>query len=303
MFDTSSVDDLDTASKRFVPKNTNISLKWAFRIFSHWVEHSKEVGRDYKTEDLWLCRDAKQFTTMLSQYCLEVKQRNGTPYTPKSILQILINLQSYARSQDTDSFSFMNQKDTRFLRIHNVLDNMSCSLHKEGVGVFKVQARIITETEEQRLWESGVMGTSCPTSLLNAVFFYCGLHLCLRGGDEHLSLKFSQFLIKKVENPSKPNETIECLVYSEHGSKNRPGSTHQVHLANKQVVHYANSSLGERCFVYLVQLYMSKLPLKAIEKDQFYCKPATCIADGKPWYYGVSVGHNQLRRKLKDMKL
>lgn len=130
------------------------------------------------------------------------------------------------------------------------------------------------------------MGEWCNGDILSCFppecsIFYCHLHLCLRGGDEHCSLTFSQFLIKKVENPSKPNKSIEFLVYSEHGSKNRPGSTHQVHLANKQVVHYANSSLGERCFIYLVQLYMSKLPLKAIEKDQFYCKPATCIADGK----------------------
>lgn len=89
----------------------------------------------------------------------------------KSVHQVLINLQNYVCSQNTDSFSFMNQKDIRFLRIHNVLDNMSRSLHKEGVGVSKVQAHIITETEEQCLWESGVMGTSCPASLLNAVFF------------------------------------------------------------------------------------------------------------------------------------
>ena len=243
-FDTTSHDDLEVFSKKFVPKNTSVALNWAFRIFSHWVDHSQGInGRNYKPEDLWLCRDAESFCEMMSLFCLEVKQKNGNPYTPKSILQILTNLQSYAHSQDSESFPFMNQKDARFKRIHDVVDNVSRQLHEDEVGVSKVQARSVTVAEEQQLWESGVIGTSTPTSLLNAVFYYCGLHLCLRGGDEHRNLKLSQFVIRTVENPTASNESIKCLVYTEHGSKNRPGSMHHVHLSNKEVVHYAKIHL------------------------------------------------------------
>ena len=119
------------------------------------------------------------------------------------------------------------------------------------------------------------MGLWCPwnsKSYLTTQYciYYCGLHLCLRGGDEHRSLKLSQFVVKTVENPSATNKTIKCLTYNEHGSKNRPGSTHQVYLSNKEVIHYANSSLGENCFVHISELNVSKLPSKAIEKDRFY---------------------------------
>lgn len=191
---------------------------------------------------------------MISLFCIEMKQKNGEPYTPKSTLQILSHLQSYGHAQDLDTLPFMNQKDVRFKRIHDVVDNISRRLHKDGIGVAKVQARTVTIAEEQQLWDSGVLGTANPTSLLNAVFNYCGLHLCLRGGDEHHSLKLSQFVVKTVENPSATNKTIKCLTYNEHGSKNRPGSTHQVHLSNKEVIHYANSSLGEKCFVHIFEL-------------------------------------------------
>ena len=95
--------------------------------------------------------DAESFSNMISLFCLEVKQKNGNPYTPKSILQILTNLQSYTLTQDPESFPFMNQKDVRFERIHDIVDNLSRQLHKDRVGVSKVQARPVTVVEEQQL--------------------------------------------------------------------------------------------------------------------------------------------------------
>ena len=48
---------------------------------------------------------------------------------------------------------------------------------------------------------------------------------------------------------------------------------------------------GVSC-TYLMELYMSKLPPKAVEKDMFYCKPAKSAVNGKPWYHETAVGHN-----------
>ena len=185
--------------------------------------------------------------------------------------------------------------------MHTVLDNLSRQLHKDEIGTSKVQARIVTIAEEEQLWASGAIGTETPEALQNTVFFYRGIYLCLRGGEEHRQLKLSQFKVEEVENPHDALETVRCLTYTEHGSKNRPGSLYQVHLANKVVQHYANSSLGNCCFVQLVTLYISKLPEKATEKDVFYCKPAKNVVVGKPWYFETPVGHNILKKKLKDI--
>ena len=46
---------------------------------------------------------------------------------------------------------------------------------------------------------------------------------------------------------------------SMHGSKNRPGGRKQLNLENKTVRQYAQRSAGERCHVYLLKLYISKL--------------------------------------------
>ena len=66
----------------------------------------------------------------------------------------------------------MNQKDAHFKRVHTVMDNISRQLHKEGVGTDKIQACVVTDTEENHLWETGIVGTHSPTALQNAVFFY-----------------------------------------------------------------------------------------------------------------------------------
>ena len=68
--------------------------------------------------------------------------------------------------------------------------------------------------------------------------------------------------------------------------------------------HFSNPLLGERCHVALVKKYLAKLPNGALEKDCFYCRPKRCgssaVPDG-PWYDNQPVGHNVLKKKLKEM--
>ena len=136
----------------------------------------------------------------------------------------------------------------------------------------------------------------------NAIFFYCGVLFCLRGGAEHRELKYSQFELTTVQDPTDSSQMTKCVIYSEFGSKNHQGSVHQVHLDNKIVTHYADESLGDRCFVSLFELYRSKLPDAARERDIFYCKPKTRFFESdEVWYCNSPVGHNILSRKLKDL--
>ena len=62
-------------------------------------------------------------------------------------------------------------------------------------------------------------------------------------------------------------------VYMEHGSKNRSGGLAQLNVANKQVAGYATPSNEPRCIVFLLDLYLSKLPKYAFDKDVFYLRP------------------------------
>ena len=55
--------------------------------------------------------------------------------------------------------------------------------------------------------------------------------------------------------------------------------------------------------VYLLQLYLSKLPQSAFQRDIFYMKARTCIPDSPsdPWFTDIPVGHNTLDKFLKQI--
>ena len=103
------------------------------------------------------------------------------------------------------------------------------------------------------MWDSSTLPTESPSGLLRAVFFYNGLNFML-GGQEHRNLKISQLKFSTVPDPDRPGVFIDCVEYTEHGSKHQPGGCHQLNLENKVVIQYARPELGVRCHVYLLQL-------------------------------------------------
>ena len=58
------------------------------------------------------------------------------------------------------------------------------------------------------------MGLENPKQLINAVFYYCGLSLCLQGGEEYQGLQVSQFERKVVMDPDCPDEETVCYEYT-----------------------------------------------------------------------------------------
>ena len=59
-------------------------------------------------------------------------------------------------------------------------------------------------------------------------------------------------------------------VYTENSSKNRSGGLVQMRVKNKVVPIVAVPEAGSRCHVYVVDLYMQKIPLEAFTRDNFY---------------------------------
>ena len=145
------------------------------------------------------------------------------------------------------------------------------ALRKEGVGSKSKHTEIVTKEEENKLWESGVLGlATTPKALLRAVFYYNGKNFCLRGGAEHRGLRISQF--------SRYSEPSHHYIYTENSSKNQQGGFAQLRIENKTVpIYYSNASAGERCQVQVLDTYLSNLPEEVKEKDFFYARPLPAI--------------------------
>ena len=51
-----------------------------------------------------------------------------------------------------------------------------------GPGVKKRQGELISTEEETILWEKGCLGEQDPHTLLDTMFFFCGIHFALCSG-------------------------------------------------------------------------------------------------------------------------
>ncbi len=58
-------------------------------------------------------------------------------------------------------------------------------LQSLGHGSNKRQAEILSQDEEEALWEKGLLGDATPQTLLDTMVFCNGLYFALRSGQEH----------------------------------------------------------------------------------------------------------------------
>ena len=126
-----------------------------------------------------------------------------------------------------------------------------------------------------------------PQSLLNAVFFYNGIHFCLHG-EEHRKLKLEQITRDRTG-----------YTYHENGSKNQKGTFRERNICNKVVHSYAVPEAGERCHVHLLDVYISKLPKNAHSMEAFYFRHLSKPPQEGPWCSAVLIGRNKLATIVK----
>ena len=77
----------------------------------------------------------------------------------------------------------------------------------------------------------------------------------------------------------------------------------QLRVKNKSVSIFAVPEAGNRCHVFLLDLYITKLPKQAFEQDVFYLQPLSKGSNkpGQPWFTTKPVGKNTLAKMVKEM--
>ena len=237
----------------------------------------------------------------LGLFAIEVRRQDGKEYPPRTIHQLLLGLQRHMQLNGPDK-AINLFGDPEFSTLKNVCDSHFRDLHSSGIGTETKQTPVLEQADVDKLWETGVINLSTPQGLSNAVFFYNGKNFCLRGGQEHRDLKFSQIKRKTVN----VNGCIKvCYEYTEHGSKNRSGGIKQLRLENKVVVQYEDVHAGNRCHVEILDKYFMKVPKEAKEANAFYLAPLqrTPCDPTKPWFSKQPMGRNKLAGMMKTMSL
>ena len=162
--------------------------------------------------------------------------------------------------------------------MHGTCDYVFGSLHENGVGTAKKSAEIISEQNENQLWETDTLNVTTPQGLQKAMFIYVGKVCCLRSGEEQRNLKVSQF---------------KC--------RHDHGGFFKLHVDNKEVSIFKNPTAGQQCLVSLLDMYFSMITGKAKETDTFYCRPLDKYRDDGPWYSVQPQGKHALNEMVKNM--
>uniref|UniRef100_A0A1X7U4V1 Uncharacterized protein n=1 Tax=Amphimedon queenslandica TaxID=400682 RepID=A0A1X7U4V1_AMPQE len=295
-FKESVSDNLTELTKPIVPKNTAKNTMWALKNFMDWraereQHHPLEVcPPDILEKTLY---NAEELNKWLCLYILETRRADGQPYPLTTIYHLLSGILRHMRSRDHECPNFLDKKNHHFQQLSSALENMGKQLRCQGIGAEVKHASLITSEEEELLWTSHILSTKDPKSLLYAVFYCNGKNFCLRGGNEHRNLKLSQ--LKCMYDPDR-------YIYIENGSKNRSGA--ECTVENKTVpIFSCFDQVGERCHVFLLDSYISKMPQKAKDLDYFYLRPLDYVPSNPTavWYCNSPVGEHKLAGMVKEM--
>lgn len=162
-------------------------------------------------------------------------------------------------------------------------------LYREGVGVSKKGASVISFEHEEVFWERKLLGWDTP------VFYSVGLHFVLRGVQEHHDLQVEQ-LTHPVDTTVYSEEVY--YEYKEFISKNNQHRFKDINSTNKCTRVYAMPD-SDWCVVRLLDLYISKLPP---DPSCFYLRPLNKVPSGnRPWYCKSRVGINKLKTFMLDI--
>ena len=220
----------EALSKKSVPKNTKKSTQWALSTFLSWRDRRNAYFSEQPENqvppdrDLLICIDPVALCKWLTFFVAEVRKKDGTEYPPKTLYLLLTGILRHMRSRNTACPNFLDTQDPSFSSFHNASDNVLRDLHVRGIGAETRPTEAFSKDDEEKLWNSGVLGSNNPKSLLHAVFYLNGKNFCLRGGEEQQNLKISQ--LKRLNNPDR-------YVYTENASKNRCGGLKQIRVKNK----------------------------------------------------------------------
>ena len=228
-----SEEEVLVAAKGVIPTNTAMNTKWAEKNFLAWVEQrATSVPGDPVPADLLKSSNQPEICKYLQCFVLETRKEDGEPYPPASLRSLLSGLNRILQSNGA-TFSILDKFNPCFRALLKTLDSQSSKLHSHGIGAERKSAIPIQSEHEDLFWEKGLLGSLTPKVLQRTVFFYAGLHYCLRGVQEQYDLRPEQFS-RNPTNVTVYNESV-YYEYTEFASKNNQHRFKDVNAANKVV--------------------------------------------------------------------
>ena len=162
--------ELQDAAKGVIPAKTEACTQWAVKNFESWVCNRSSSSSEAVPSDLLRSHDAQLVCKWLCCFVLETRKTDGSFYPPATLRSLVSGLNRELQRNQAP-FSVLDKSDSRFRDLLRTLDSLTCKLHKDGVGVVKQSAKVISIEHEDIFWEKGLLGFSTPNTLQRTVFF------------------------------------------------------------------------------------------------------------------------------------
>ena len=284
--------EVQAAQNNSVPQNTARNTTWAVKIWKDWSAGRRDAYPNAfsKWPVHFLIANHMQLDHWLSKFVVETRRSDGALYPPNTLYAICCGLLRAVR-ESRPQINFL--KDPEFSGFRKTLDGEMKRLRATGLGTKCKQAEPLTVAEENQLWEKGLLGNHSPQVLLDTMLFPCGIHFALRSGQEHRTLKITQFDIVNPTDGGAP-----YLIYTEITSKNNSGGLTSRKIRAKTVTHHSNLVNPSRCLVNLFQEYVGHRP--STEVSAFYLTPLK-KPQANVWYSKMPVGHNTLSQTVSRL--
>ena len=247
--------DLNKMVKDSLSSKTLSKSKWAVNVFKQWQEERKKQAaldnsiRSFEGDIITMTNDV--LNEALGYFVAEVTNKDGNEYRPNTIYELIISIQHFLRNNGR-FVRFLD--DAEFQSMRQILDAKMKNPSRQGIGANKRQADVITEEQENILWENGILGSDNPEQLLDTLIFQLGLNFALRAGQEHRNLRHGSLSQVQVKTDLKGKKYLE---YAEDVSKTNTGGLAHRKVQQKVTRAYENNDTSQRCPVRIYEKYIS----------------------------------------------
>ena len=126
-----------------VPKNTIKRTNWGVHVLEVWCLERQCTVSVVDMSD-------KDLDNSISQFVHEAVMRDGTPYPPNPLYQLVVSIQQHLRESGRPEVSFFDSP--MFDTLRKSLDGRMKELTAQGLGVERKSAESITRDMEAILW-------------------------------------------------------------------------------------------------------------------------------------------------------
>ncbi|XP_060608497.1 zinc finger MYM-type protein 2-like [Ruditapes philippinarum] len=165
--------DLDNLVKSGLSSKTEKKSKWAVNMFDLWQKNRNKNTDSFVPNNNLINMSSEVLNETLGYFIAEVRTISGKEYKPNTLYEIIIAIQNHLRQQGR-LINFLD--DAAFDGLRRILDAKMKQLSKQGLGMQRRSAAIISEEQENELWNKRILETETPQMLLDTLLYTLGLH-------------------------------------------------------------------------------------------------------------------------------